>query len=121
MREKSERRQVAVYAWSLADGTRDAEPRMIVPWSELARVTGADGFHGSALALTPGGRSLLMIAGPQRLFAEVGSNGAVLRGGALDQATYPQPESLAFLPDGTLLVASEGGKGDAALGRYPPN
>ena len=41
-----------------------------------------------------------------------------LRGGAMDQGTFPQPESLAFLPDGTLLVASEGGKGDAVLARY---
>lgn len=121
MREKSERQQVAVYAWSLADGTRGDTPRMIVPWSELAGVTGGDGFNGSAIALMPGGRSLLMIAGPQQLFAEVSSTGTPVRGGTLDKATHPQPESLAFLPDGTLLVASEGGKGDAVLARYSPD
>jgi uncharacterized protein YjiK len=118
MRDKSEREQVAVYAWSLADRRLGDTPRLAVPWSALAGVTGGKGFNGSALALTPGGRSLLMVAGPQQLFAEVALNGAPLRGGSMDRQTFPQPESLAFLPDGTLLVASEGGKGDAMLARY---
>ena len=118
MREKSERQQVAVYAWSLADRSLGDKPRLVVPWSALAPVTGGKGFNGSAVAVTPGGRSLLMVAGPQQLFAEVGSDGAPLRGGAMDKGTHPQPEGLAFLADGTLLVASEGGKGQAVLARY---
>ena len=92
----------------------------MVPWSALAKVTGGKGFNGSAVALVPGGRSLLLVAGPQRLFAEVDRDGAPLRGGSLDTSTHPQPESLAFLPDGTLLVASEGGKGEAVLASYAP-
>jgi hypothetical protein len=120
MREKSERQQVTVYAWSLADRKLGDAPQLAVPWSALARVTGGKGFNGSAIVLAPGGRSLLMVAGPQQLFAEVGSDGAPLSGGSLDDGTHPQPESLAFLPDGTLLVASEGGKGEAVLARYSP-
>ena len=120
MREKSERQQVAIYAWSLAERTSGDTPRLAVPWSALAPVTGGKGFNGSAVALAPSGGSLLMLAGPQQLFAEVGSDGALLRGGSMDQATVPQPEGLAFLPDGTLLVASEGGKGEAVLARYSP-
>lgn len=118
MREKSGRQQVVVYAWSLADRSLGDKPRLAVPWSALARATGGNGFNGSALTLTPGGQSLLMVAGMQQLFAEVGPDGAVRRGGAMDKGTHPQPESLAFLPDGTLLVASEGGKGEAVLTRY---
>ena len=120
MREKSERQQVTVYAWSLADRTRGDTPRLAVPWSALAPVTGGKGFNGSAVALAPGGRSLLMVAGPQQLFAVVGVDGAPLLGGSIDKGTHPQPESLAFLPDGSLLVASEGGTGEAVLARYSP-
>jgi uncharacterized protein YjiK len=120
MREKSERQQVTIYSWSLADRLREETPRLSVPWSALARVTGADGFNGSALALVPGGRSLLMVAGPQQLFAEIASDGAPLLGGSMDKGLHPQPEGLAFLPDGGLLVASEGGKGEAVLARYSP-
>jgi hypothetical protein len=120
MREKLERQQVSVYSLSLADRTRGDKPRLTVPWSALTRVTGGKGFNGSAVAVAPGGRSLLIVAGPQQLFAEVGSDGVPLRGGSIDKGTHPQPESLAFLPDGTLLVASEGGKGVAVLARYSP-
>jgi uncharacterized protein YjiK len=120
MQEKSDRQQVTVYSWSLAERTLGDTPRLVVPWSALARVTGGKGFNGSAVALAPGGQSLLMVAGPQQLFAEVGSDGAPIRGGSIDRGTHPQPESLAFLPDGTLLVASEGGKGEAVLARYSP-
>ena len=120
MREKSERQQVTVYAWSLADRTLGDTPLFTVPWSALARVTGGKEFNGSAVAVAPGGRSLLMVAGPQQLFAEVGVDGALLLGGSIDNGTHPQPESLAFLPDGSLLVASEGGKGEAVLARYSP-
>lgn len=120
MREKSERRQVAVYSWSLADNRRGDTPRLVIQWNDLDPLTGGKGFNGSAIALAPGGESLLMLAGPQQLFAEVGANGKPLRGGPIDKGTHPQPESLAFLPDGTLLVASEGGKGEAVLARYSP-
>ena len=120
MREKSERQQVTVYAWSLADRTLGDTPLFTVPWSALARVTGGKEFNGSAVAVAPGGRSLLMVAGPQQLFAEVGVDGVPLLGGSIDNGAHPQPESLAFLPDGGLLMASEGGKGEAVLARYSP-
>lgn len=120
MRDKSERQQVAVYAWSLADRRLGNTPRLVVPWSALGQVTGSKGFNGSAVALTPSGRSLLIVAGPQQLFAEVRLDGTPLRGGSLEKGTHPQPEGLAFLPDGTLLMASEGGKGEAVLTRYLP-
>ena len=77
-------------------------------------------FNGSALAFMPGGGSLLLVAGPQRLFAEISSAGDVVGGGTLDATSVFQPEGLAFLPDGTLLIASEGGKGPATLSEYAP-
>jgi hypothetical protein len=120
MKEKSVRQQVAVYAWSLAGQILEGKPRLVVPWSAISEMTGGKGFNGSAVALVPGGGSLLMAAGPQRLFAEVRLDGSPVRGGVLDQGTLPQPEALAFLPDGTLLMASEGGKGDAVLASYAP-
>jgi hypothetical protein len=121
MRSKSERGQVAVYAWSLAERTLDPTPRLTVPWDALAPVTGGRAFNASALALIPGGRSLALVAGPQRLFAEVTSGGAAVTGGALQPGLHPQPEGVAFLPDGTLLLSSEGGKGEASLSGYPPH
>jgi hypothetical protein len=111
MREKTERKQVTIYAWSLARRAMDDKPRLVVPWT-------GKGFSGSALAPVPGGRTLVMVAGPQGLFAEIGLDGSPVRAGVLDRGSLVQPESIAFLPDGTLLLASEGGKGDAVLASY---
>ena len=120
MRQKQERDRVAIHAWSLQERKLDPAPRIVIPYSDLARLTRTKEFNGSALELTPGGQSLVMTAGPQQAFAEVGTDGRPIRGGVLDPATHPQPEGIAFLPDGTLLISSEGGKGEATLSGYLP-
>jgi hypothetical protein len=118
MKDKAARHRAEIYAWSLQDRRLEAQPRLTVPFTSLALLTGAKSFNGSALALTPGGKSLALVAGPQQVFAEIGLDGSVLMGGALDRAAQPQPEGMAFLPDGTLLVGSEGGKGAASISSY---
>jgi uncharacterized protein YjiK len=118
MRQKAARDRVEIHAWSLAERRLDPKPRLIVPYSELSRTTGVRRFNGSALAFTPGGRSLALIAGPQRAFAEITLEGRAVGGGRLDRAGLPQPEGMAFLPDGTLLVSSEGGRGEATMNGY---
>jgi uncharacterized protein YjiK len=120
MRRKQERDRVTIHAWSLQERRLDPSPRIVTRSSDLARLTGAKAFNASALEFTPGGRSLVMTAGPQQAFAEIGIDGRPVHGGALDRAIHPQPEGIAFLPDGTLLVSSEGGKGEATLSGYLP-
>jgi hypothetical protein len=39
---------------------------------------------------------------------------------ALPAALYPQPEGIAFLPDGTLFISNEGPSGAATLLRFAP-
>jgi uncharacterized protein YjiK len=118
MRQKAARDRVEIHAWSLAERRLHPEPRLTVPYSELSRATGVRAFNGSALAFTPGGRSLALIAGPQRAFAEITLEGRAVGGGRLDRAGLPQPEGIAFLPDGTLLISSEGGRGEATMNGY---
>jgi hypothetical protein len=118
IRPKAERDRVALYAWSLAARTLEPAPRLSVPYAALARVTGARAFNGSAVAVAPDGRSLVMVAGPQRVYAGVAADGRTVEGGALAHDVLPQPEGLTFLRDGTLLVSSEGGRGAAVLAGY---
>jgi hypothetical protein len=117
-RQKSARNRVEIHAWSLAERRLHSKPWLTVPYSELSPITRARGFSGSALAFTPGGRSLALIAGPQRAFAEISPEGRPVGGGVFDRAGLPQPEGMAFLPDGTLLVSSEGGRGEATMNGY---
>ncbi len=121
MKDKSARHKVEIYSWSLGDRRLGENPRLTVSFNSLASLTGAKAFNGSALVFMPGGKSLAMVAGPQQVFAEVGLDGTPITGGALDRAAQPQPEGMAFLPDGTLLVSSEGGKGQASISSYRPN
>ena len=116
---KAYKDQVVIFAWPLGGGAADKSPRIRVDYSKLGG-TGASSFHGSALALAPGGKSLVLIAGPQEAFAELSLNGDVLSSGGLDRKAHPQPEGLAFAPDGTLLVSDEGAGKRATLSGYSP-
>jgi hypothetical protein len=120
-RGKGRLSQVQAYAWSLKDGRVTSKPRLTVSYAELARTTGAAAFNGTAIAVAPGGKSFLLVAGPQQAFAEIGRDGRVLRGGAFPRGLYRQPEGAAFGPDGTLLIASEGAGRAATLAGYLPS
>jgi hypothetical protein len=119
-RGKARMTEVRVYAWSVRSGRLDPKPRLVVPYRELARFTGASVFNGSAIAVTPGGKSFVLLAGPQQTFAEIGRDGRVLRGGAFPRGLQRQPEGAAFAPDGTLLIASEAAGQRATLSGYLP-
>jgi uncharacterized protein YjiK len=105
---------IVIYAWSIAQRRLEPEPRIAVPFAAVARMTGGRAFNGSGLAFTPGGRSLVLVAGPQRLFAEITPDGRLVEGGQLDRTALTQPEGVEFLKDGTLVITSEGGRGAAA-------
>ena len=113
------RHQIVIFAWSLDRDTTDTTPRIRVDYDKLAG-TGAPIFHGSAMAMAPGGKSLVLVAGPQKAFAELSLTGEVLSSGGLDGKAHRQPEGLAFAPDGTLLVSDEGAGKRATLSGYPP-
>lgn len=70
----------------------------------------------SEIAVVPGKRELLVLAGGDRLLLRVDFTGQLLGARALDAKDLPQAEGLACLADGRLLVASEGdGKKARAL------
>ncbi|MEO8452924.1 MAG: hypothetical protein ABI647_24255 [Gemmatimonadota bacterium] len=112
--------KVTVVAFDLASGRLEPKPRLVVPYKRLAGPTGVSKFHGSAFALAPGGQSYVLIAGPQRTFAEVALDGRVLSGGALDRASHRQPEGIAFASNGTILISDEAAGKQATIAWYAP-
>jgi hypothetical protein len=111
---------VRIYAWSLAQRRLTPRPSLTVRYSDLARVTRRREFNGSGLAVRSGGRSIVLVAGPQRAFAEVSRDGRVLNGGVFPPGVQRQPEAVAFAPDGALLVSSEAAGRRATLSGYLP-
>ena len=110
--------QVVILAVSPDTWRFERQPRILVPQHHLERVTGEKRFSGSGLTRHPRTGTFLMIAGPQRAFAEVGRRGEVLGGGRLDRHRHRQPEGIAVAPDLTLLISDEASKGPAVITAY---
>jgi hypothetical protein len=105
------RGQVVVLAVSPETLEFEPEPRFLVSETALRRVTGARGFHGSAITRQSRTGTYILLAGPQRAYAEIDSTGRVLAGGSLRADRHRQPEGVAIAPDLTLVI------GDEAAGR----
>ena len=88
--------------------------------AELERVTGAKRFSGSAMVRDPRTGTLILVAGPQRTYAEIDATGKVLGGGRLTERYHRQPEGIAIAPDHTLLISDEGAGASATITGYAP-
>jgi uncharacterized protein YjiK len=110
--------KAVVLALSPDTGEFEPEPRLLVAESELQQVTDARRFAGSAIVRHPRSGTYLLLAGPQRLYAEVDSAGRVLGGGALSVDRHRQPEGIAIAPDLTLLISDEAAKQAATITGY---
>jgi hypothetical protein len=120
VKSKRWKKQVVVLAVSVATWRVEPEPRMLIPEARLEEVTGAKGFGGSAIARHPRTGTFLLVAGPQRTYAEVDARGRVLGGGKLDKRRHPQPEGLAVTAELTLLISDESVSGPATITAYAP-
>jgi uncharacterized protein YjiK len=125
-KEKEERDERPVFAFDLAAKKLRAEPVMVLRSQSIAeqavalsldlpvhttpkgKVRSALKLHFSELVVIPGRRELLMLSAVDEVLLRVDRTGHLLGGLRLDRSELPQPEGLAFLPDGRLLVASEG-------------
>lgn len=110
--------QLVILAVNPATGEFEPEPRLTVSQAELQRVTGAKRFAGSAMVRHPRSGNWILVAGPQRAYAEIDATGKVLGGGLLPDKRHPQPEGLAIAPDLTLLISDEAAGGTATITGY---
>ncbi len=118
VRAKRWRGQVVIVAFSPDTGELEREPRALISEKQLHRVTGAKRFNGSALTRHPRSGTFLLLAGPQRVYAEVAGDGTVLGGGRLDPSLHRQPEGLAIGPDLTLVISDEAAGGEPTVTGY---
>ena len=110
--------QVVVLAVSAETWRFEPAPRILIPEDRLQAVTGSKHFNGSAITRHPRTGTFLMVAGPQRAYAEIDGRGQVLGGGPLDRKRHPQPEGLAIAADSSLLISDEGAKSAATITAY---
>ncbi len=112
------RHQVVILAISVDSWRFEPKPRLAIPQRELERVTGAKRFNGSAMVRHPRSGTFLLLAGPERAYAEIDASGKVLGGGRLDSRLHRQPEGIAIAPDLTLLISDEAAGKRATITGY---
>jgi uncharacterized protein YjiK len=111
---------VAVFAVPLATLAPDPEPRVLLPLDEVDDAGFGNDFHPSAIEIHPETGSLLLLAAREEMLLELDRSGGLIDGEEFKRRNHPQPEGIAFLPDGTMVIADEGQDGYGTLTLYPP-
>lgn len=130
---KEDRDERPVFAFDPAGGRLRPELDMVFSKRRLADQAERRGFdvplranskgklridlklHCSELLLVPGKRELLLLSGVDRALLRLDYEGRLLACRVFDEQELPQPEGMAFLADGRLLVASEGQHGPGVV------
>ena len=99
------------------DPSRRRLPPIEVPRAQLADHGLDADFQPSSIAVDPTG-SLVLSSAITEALIEIDRAGRVLSGIRLPRGRHPQPEGLAFGPDGTLYVADERNGQDARITAY---
>jgi len=107
----------AIYAFDLATETLSARPVLVL---REAEVDGQRPFKPSALAVHPSTGRVYVLSSVRRAIAVLDPDGTLLGVTDFPAGIAPQPEGLAFSPNGTLYVASEGPTGPGTLLRFAP-
>lgn len=107
----------AIYAFDLA--SRALAP---APVFQIARdaVDGEQNFKPSAMAVHPQTGQIYVLSSVRPAVAVLDADGALVALADLPAEIFPQPEGLAFAPDGTLYIATEADGGVARLALFAP-
>ena len=111
---------IAVFSVPLATMEPEAEPRVLFPLDDLDDAGFGNDFHPSAVEVHSGTGSLVLLAAREEMILELDPTGGFVAAYEFKRRNHPQPEGIAFLPDGTLVIGDEGQDGPGRLTLYPP-
>lgn len=83
-----------------------------------APLTNLSGFKPAGLAIHPLTGQLFVISSVRKVILAYNMDGTLEDVWLLSEDDFRQPEGLAFLPNGDLFIANEGGNGNATLMRF---
>lgn len=110
----------AVYAFSLKTYKLDPEPRFVLPLKKIIAQTGEKEFNPSAIERHPRTGNFFVLAYNGFAVIEINPSGEILGVSTLKKSVNRQPEGLAIMSDGTLVISNEGQGKNGTLSIYPP-
>lgn len=109
----------AIYAFDLSTGELDPEPAFVIDLEASEQHNVEKGkFKPSGLAVHPSDGTIYVISSVAKVLVVLNQDGVIQHVSPLPETLFEQPEGLAFMPDGTLFLASEGDDGPAMIYRY---
>lgn len=111
---------LVVFSVPLSSMRPELMPRVFLPLADLDDNGLGKNFHPAAIEVHPETGSFLLVAAREEALLEVTRYGEILATKELKRKRHPQPEGLAFIPGGVLVLADEGQDGPGALTRYNP-
>jgi uncharacterized protein YjiK len=109
----------AVYEFSIAGKELVPAPRFLLPGKTLSRISGRKKFGPSGITWHPGSQTFLLISSQGRYILEMSADGRILGHARLSATMHRQPEGIAVLRDGSIVISDEG-KQRGRLTRYMP-
>lgn len=102
---------LVVFRWNVKTRALRQSPALFVPLELIDARDPVQSLHPSGIEVLAGSGNYLLIAAQERLILELTSGGAVVAVRKLAPELHVQPEGVTMLPDGTLLIADDGGNG----------
>ncbi len=110
------RNTIALYAWSTR--TRRTALWRTLPEADIAAAAGVRSFRPSSIEFDQRSGRVILLSANRGALAELDANGALVTARSLGRH-HVQPEGVAILADGALVIADEGDETRALLSRYP--
>lgn len=107
----------AVYAYDLTSGKFSKKPMLVLKDKDLERVLGANSskFRPSGIAVHPLSGEIYMLASVGSALVVFNADGSPKNLSILKRSIFPQPEGIAFSPQGDLYISNENQDGGTIL------
>lgn len=115
------RRVRSIYSIAISTRPIIVEPIYLIDREELE--DGRGSFKPSALAVHPQSNLLYVLSSVNKMLVVLDTGDSIrpVSSVELPDRLFPQPEGIAFFPDGTLFISNEGRNGQATLLRFDLN
>ena len=99
---------VTLLPWSIEERRLEPDRMIRFPLDAFTGEVKGDDFSPSGLSQVPGDDHFFLVAAEQNAIAEISLDSRLWSITSLDEGRHPQTEGVAFLSDGTLVLADEG-------------